>query len=399
MLAPQTLAVHAGEMPDPATRASSPNIVMSSTFVAETDASFSIEGNEDDAPFIYTRWGNPTVAQLEAKLASLEGADACVAFASGMGAIAGLLLHALEAGDHLVMSDIAYAGAAELTNDLIPRLGIEVTKVDMSDLFALQSALRPNTKLVYIETPCNPIMRLTDIAAVAGVCKNHGAKLAVDSTFASPIATQPLLLGADFVVHSLTKYIGGHGDAVGGAVLGPADEMARMRQRISIHAGGILSPFNAWLIMRGAATLPLRMRAHAEGARRVAEFLESHEAVTRVMYPGLPSHPQHELARRQMQNFSGMLSFQVHDGPAAALVMAEHLEIIHYAVSLGHHRSLLFYLPTESMFETSFHLTDTQAAAYRAFAGDGIFRLSVGIEDPDDLCNDLGQALSKLAAG
>ncbi len=396
MAAPRTLAVHAGEAPDPATRASSPNIVMSSTFVAGTDASFSIEGNAEDTPFIYTRWGNPTVAQLETKLAVLEGAEACVAFASGMGAIAGLLLHALEAGDHLVMSDIAYAGAAELTNDLIPRLGIEVTKVDMSDVFALQAALRPETKLVYIETPCNPIMRLTDIAAVAGVCKNHGAKLAVDSTFASPIATRPLELGADFVVHSLTKYIGGHGDAVGGAVLGQTHEMARMRHRISIHAGGILSPFNAWLIMRGAATLPLRMKAHAEGAQRVAEFLEAHPAVTRVMYPGLPSHPQHELATRQMQNFSGMLSFQVDEGAAAAIVMAEHLQIIHYAVSLGHHRSLLFYLPTESMFETSFQLTDTQAAAYRSFAGDGIFRMSVGIEDPDDLCEDLGRALSKI---
>ena len=392
----QTRAVHAGEAPDPTTRASSPNIVMSSTFVAETDASFSIEGNDADAPFIYSRWSNPTVSQLEAKLCSLEGAEACVAFASGMGAISGMMLHCLEAGDHLVMSDVAYAGAAELTNDIIPRLGIEVTKVDMSDLEAVRSAFRPSTKLVYIETPVNPIMRLTDIAAVADLCKTNGAQLAVDSTFASPVATRPIELGADYVIHSLTKYIGGHGDALGGAILGPASELSTLRQRISIHAGGIISPFNAWLIMRGAATLPLRMKAHAESAQKVAEFLESHKWVTRVMYPGLPSHPQHDLAKRQMKNFSGMMSFQTKDGPATARALAKHLKIIHYAVSLGHHRSLVFYLPSESMFETSFHLTEHQEAAYRRFAGEGIFRLSVGIENANDLCNDLAQVLDAM---
>ncbi len=389
----KTRAVHAGELPDPSTGASSPNIVMSSTFVAGTEASFSIEGNDADAPYIYTRWSNPTVAQLEAKLCSLEGAEACVAFASGMGAISGLMLHCLEAGDHLVMSDIAYAGASELTNDIIPRLGIEVTKVNMSDLDAVRAAVRPDTRLVYIESPANPIMRLTDIAAVAEISKANGAQLAIDSTFASPVATRPIELGADYVVHSLTKYIGGHGDAIGGAILGPAEDLAKLRQRISIHAGGILSPFNAWLIMRGAATLPLRMKAHAEAAQQLAEFLEAHELVTQVMYPGLPSHPQHELAYRQMQNFSGMLSFQVKDGPATAQALAKHLKVIHYAVSLGHHRSLVFYLPTADMFETSFHLTPDQEADYRRFAGDGIFRLSVGIEDADDLCEDLGQAL------
>ncbi len=393
----QTRAVHAGERPDPSTGASSPNIVMSSTFVAETDASFSIEGNDADAPFIYSRWSNPTVTQLEQKLANLEGAEACVAFASGMGAIAGLLLYCLKAGDHLVMSDVAYAGASELTNDLIPRLGISVTKVDMSDLANVAAAIRPETRLVYIETPCNPIMRLTDIAGVAALCKEAGAKLAVDSTFASPIATQPIALGADYVIHSLTKYIGGHGDALGGAVLGTASELAALRQQITIHAGGIISPFNAWLIMRGAATLPIRMKAHETAALSVARFLEGHGAVTQVMYPGLASHPQHDLAKKQMQNFSGMLSFQTKNAPAVAEALAEHLQIIHYAVSLGHHRSLVFYLASESMFETSFHLSKQQEAAYRQYAGDGIFRLSVGIEDPVDLCEDLDRALSRFS--
>lgn len=392
----QTRAVHAGEKPDPSTGASSPNIVMSSTFVAGTDASFSIEGNDADAPFLYSRWSNPTVAQLEQKLADLEGAEACVAFASGMGAIAGLMLHCLKAGDHLVMSDVVYAGASELTNDLIPRLGIAVTKVDMSDLANVAAAMRPETRLVYIESPCNPIMRLTDIAGVAALCKAAGAELAVDSTFASPIATQPISMGADYVIHSLTKYIGGHGDALGGAVLGAGASMARLRQEITIHAGGIISPFNAWLIMRGVATLPIRMKAHENAALSVARFLEGHEAVTQVMYPGLPSHPQHDLAKKQMKNFSGMLSFQTHDGLAVAKVLAEKLQIIHYAVSLGHHRSLVFYLPSESMFETSFHLSKPQEAAYRKFAGEGIFRLSVGIENADDLCDDLAQALSHI---
>ncbi|MEM8486429.1 MAG: PLP-dependent aspartate aminotransferase family protein [Bacteroidota bacterium] len=392
----QTRAVHAGEQPDPSTGASSPNIVMSSTFVAGTDASFSIEGNDADAPFLYSRWANPTVAQLEQKLADLEGAEACVAFASGMGAIAGLMLHCLKAGDHLVMSDVAYAGASELTNDLIPRLGISVTKVDMSDLSNVEAALQPNTRLVYIESPCNPIMRLTDIASVAALCKASGAELAVDSTFASPIATQPIALGADYVIHSLTKYIGGHGDALGGAVLGASKTLARLRQEITIHAGGIISPFNAWLIMRGVATLPIRMKAHETAALSVARFLEGHQAVTQVMYPGLPSHPQHALAKKQMRNFSGMLSFQTRDGLAVARVLAERLKIIHYAVSLGHHRSLVFYLPSESMFETSFRLSKPQEVAYKKYAGEGIFRLSVGIEDADDLCADLDQALSHL---
>lgn len=390
----RTRAIHTGDTPDPATGASAPNIVMSSTFVAGPDAAFSIEGNDTDAPFIYTRWGNPTVDQLERKLASLESADACVAFASGMAAISSLMLHALKAGDHIVMSDVAYAGASELTNDIIPRLGINVTKVDTSSLEAVRQAMTPTTRLIYIETPCNPLMRLTDIQAVVEIARTQGAKVAIDSTFATPMATRPIELGVDYVIHSLTKYLGGHGDAVGGAVLGSAEEMAELRQRIGIHAGGILSPFNAWLIMRGVATFPLRMKAHEENAMAVAAFLENHPMVTRVMYPGLNSHPQHELASRQMQNFGGMLTFQTENGPAVARALAEKLKIIHYAVSLGHHRSLVFYMPTDELWETSFQLSPEQQTSYRKFAGDGIFRLSVGLEDAVDLCNDLQQALS-----
>ena len=393
---PSTRAVHAGESPDPVTRASSPNLVMSSTFVADPDASFSIEGTDVDAPFIYTRWSNPTVDQLERKLSNLEGAEACVAFASGMGAIAGLLMHVLSKGDRLVMSDVTYAGASELANDIIPRMGIEVVKVNMEDLDAVRAAVSPETRLVYIDSPCNPLMRLTDIRAVVDIAHAAGAQLAIDSTFATPIATRPIELGADFVIHSLTKYLGGHGDAIGGAVLGKVEDMAGLRQSISIHAGGVLSPFNAWLIMRGIATFPLRMKAHEDGAMKVAEFLEKHPKITRVMYPGLTSHPQHELAKRQMANFSGMMTFQTENGPAVARQLAEQLKIVHYAVSLGHHRSLVFYLGTRDLLETSFKLNPEQEASYRKYAGEGIFRLSVGIEDPEDLCHDLEQALDRL---
>jgi methionine-gamma-lyase len=392
----KTLAVHAGEAPDPVTGASAPNIVMSTTYIADPEASFSAEDFGEGTPYIYTRWGNPTIAQLERKLAALEGAEAGLAFASGMSAVSGLLLGTLQQGDHLVLSDVSYAGTAEFAGDFLPRFGIEVTRADFSDLDSVAQAVRPNTRLIYAESPANPIVRLTDLRAVAAIAKAAGVLFAVDSTFATPVATRPIELGADFVVHSLTKYIGGHGDALGGVVLGRAADIGALRKGMGIHGGGTLSPFNAWLILRGAATLPIRMKAHEEGALAVARFLEGHPAVTRVIYPGLPSHPQAELARRQMKNFSGMLTFRVNDGLAAARQLAKRLEVIHYAVSLGHQRSLVFYLSTDDMLRTSFRLSPEGEASYRTFAGSGVFRLSVGLEDPIDLCGDLSQALEGL---
>ena len=392
---PNTLAVHAGEAPDPTTGASAPNLVMSTTFAMEEPAGFSINAFEGELPYIYTRWGNPTVKMLEEKLAALEGAEDCVVFGSGMAATSALLLAGLKAGDHLVMSDVNYAGTAELARNTLPEYGIETTVVDTSDVVAVEAALRRETRMVWVETPANPILRLTDIAAVAGVAAERDVPLAVDSTFATPMATRPLALGADFVVHSLTKYIGGHGDALGGAVLGSRERVEPLRTHALVHLGGVLSPFNAWLIARGAATLPIRMRAHEEGAQRIAEFLEGHPAVGRVNYPGLASHPQHELARRQMANCSGTLSFQVRgNGGALARRMAKELEIIHYAVSLGHHRSLIYWIDTDGLMESSFRLEGQQLANYREFAGDGVFRLSVGLEDAQDLCADLDRVLS-----
>ena len=400
-----TRAVHAGEAPDPHTGASAPNLVMSTTFAMDAPAGFSINAFENpgdgaaDAPYIYTRWGNPTVAMLERKLAALEGAEDCVAFASGMAATAAVLFGALETGDHLVMSDVNYAGTAELAQGALARRGVATTAVDTSDLGRIADALRPATRMIWIETPANPILRLADIAAVAALARERGLLLAVDSTFATPVATRPLALGADFVVHSLTKYIGGHGDALGGAVLGSRSALAPLRRGELVHFGGCISPFNAWLVARGAATLPIRMAAHERNALAVAAHLERHPAVLRVHYPGLPSHPQHGLAKRQMANYSGMLSFQAKGtegakGEALAAHLAKTLETIHFAVSLGHHRSLIYYLDTAALMASSFRLAGDALAAYRSWAGDGLFRLSVGLEDAEDICADLDQALA-----
>ncbi len=394
---PSTLAIHGGEAPDPQTGASGPNIVMSSTFVTDKPEGFSAYELTDESPFVYTRWANPTVRQLEQKIAILESAEACSAFASGMAAASAILFAELSAGDHVILSDVAYAGIAELARDTLPRMGILVGKVDTSDLDALAEAVRDETRLIFIDTPCNPLLRLTDIEAAAKIAHGAGALLAVDSTFASPIGSKPLALGADYVMHSATKYIGGHGDAVGGLVCGKADLIRSLVSEAIVHYGGVMSPFNAWLIARGAATLPIRMKAHEETALAVARWLEGDPRVAQVNYPGLQSHPQNELARRQMSNFSGMMSFQLKgteaDGHAAAERMGRDLGVIHYAVSLGHHRSLICWMPSDAMIANSFNLEGAQAQAYRDWAGPGIFRFSVGLEDPADLIRDLDAVL------
>lgn len=391
-----TTAIHAGDAPDAATNASAPPIHMSSTFVSESPEGFSAHDLTPDSPYVYSRWANPTVAGLEAKIAALQGTEACLATASGMAAASAIFFTLLSSGDHLVLSDVSYAGVAELARETLPRMGIEVSTVNMSDLAAVSDAIRPNTRLLHTETPVNPIGRLTDLAAVAKLARAAGALLSCDATFASPLGMDTVALGVDLTMHSITKYIGGHGDAVGGAVAGSTELIAKLRAEAGIHHGSILSPFNAWLIARGATTLPLRMKAHQDGATAVAKWLDSDPRVTRVMYPGLPSHPQFELAATQMSNMSGMISFQVgnaDDGERLARRMIEKLQIIHYAVSLGHHRSLIFWMGTQGLMETSFKLQGAQLEDYRAYAGDGIFRLSVGLEDSDDLIADLDRAL------
>ncbi len=391
---PQTLAIHAGEDVDEQTGASVPNLVMSTTFATRDALGFSIKDFGEDMPYIYTRWGNPTVRQLQDKLAAIEGAEACLAFASGMAATSALLLGYLSRGDHLIVSNVHYAGSAELVRHTLPRFGIDVSIVDTSDADNVAQAIRDTTKLVFIETPANPILKLSDIEGIAEICGASNARLAVDSTFAPPTITQPIELGADFVIHSLTKYIGGHGDALGGALLGPHEAIRELNEEALIHFGGVISPFNAWLIMRGIATLPIRMRAHSDNAMQVASFLEDHPAVKRVNFPGLESHPQHDLVLKQMSASSGMLSFQVQDGPRTAQAMIDQLKIIHYAVSLGHHRSLIYWIGTDAIMESTFQLDGEHLARYREFAGDGVMRLSVGLEDAQDICADLAQVLT-----
>ncbi len=389
----ETRAVHGGERVDELTGASAPNIVMSSTFVSDDPAGFSIKEFEEDRPYVYTRWGNPTIEMLEKKLMSLEEAEHCIALASGMAATTTLLLGLLESGDHMVISDVCYPGTAEYVRESLSKYGITSTPVDTSQAELVATAIQPNTKLVWVETPANPTLRLTDIAAVADVAHAHDIPLVVDSTFATPVVTRPLTLGADYVIHSLTKYIGGHGDSIGGAILGSRERIEALRNDAMIHLGGIISPFNAWLIARGAATLPARMRMHAESAMQVAEFLEGHPAVLQVNYPGLRSHPQHALAKQQMDSYSGMLSFQAKDGDATAHRFAKELEVFHFAVSLGHSRSLMYWVPTEEALSTGLSLNAEQTERYREFAGDGLFRVSVGLEHPDDLCEDLARVL------
>jgi cystathionine beta-lyase/cystathionine gamma-synthase len=390
----RTTAIHAGEAIDPVSRASSPNLVMSSTFAPTEVAGFSARNRQGYEGFVYARLSNPTVKQLEDKLAALEEAQSCQCYASGMAASSALMLGRLSQGDHLVISDTNYVGTAELVRDTLPRFGIEVTPVDMSDLDMVEGAIRPQTRMLWVETPANPIMRLADIEALSLLARARKIRdVVVDSTFASPIATRPLQLGADFVIHSLTKYIGGHGDAMGGAVLGRKADLDALNLEATVHFGGVLSPFNAWLILRGAATLPIRMRAHEETALAVARFLEGHKSVKRVFYPGLQSHPQHGLARRQMANFSGMMTLQVADGLALAKRMVEKLEIVHYAVSLGHHRSLIYWIPTADLMRSTFRHEGELLKRYREFAGDGVFRFSVGLEDAEDICADLDRVL------
>ena len=388
-----TRAVHSGESPDPVTGASAPNIVMSSTFVIDEPISFSAQDKPDDAPYVYSRWDNPTVTVLQDKLAALEEAEACRCFASGMAATSALLLSTLSQGDRLVMSDSNYPGTAELARKTLTRLGVDVILADLSDLEAAARAITAGVRLVWAETPANPTLRLTDIRGVAELAHSVGAEFAVDSTFATPVATRPLLLGADYVVHSLTKYCCGHGDAMGGAVLGRRDKLKNVESDGQIYMGGVISPFNAWLINRGLATLPMRMQVHQTNATRVAEFLEGHKKVKKVLYPGLSSHPQFDLAVRQMDNYSGMVSVQVEDGPGLVERMMSDLKIFHYAVSLGHHRSLIYWLGTDDLMQSSYALEGRALDAYRAFAGDGVFRISMGLEDPEDLCDDLAQIL------
>ncbi len=393
---PQTLALDAGLQIDPTTRAIQPNISMSvNNLAVPGEGSFSADGIEDltALPYLYARWTNPTVRALEERMAALEGAEDALATATGVAALAAIFLTFLKAGDHLIVSDVCYAGANELARRILPDFGIEVSAVNLSKPEDLRAALRPNTKLVHCESPCNPLLRLTDLRKIAEITHAHGALMSVDSTFATPVATQPLKFGADLVMHSLTKFINGHGDALGGIVAGRKELTEKMRGRAGVYLGASLSAMNAWLILRGIDTLYPRMRQIHETAQNIAAFLEGHPAVKRVIYPGLASHPQADLARAQMAIAGGVITFQTADPQAMARQLSERLKVAHYAFSLGHQRSIVVLLDTAEMMASSYQLEGAQFEDYRNYAGEGVFRFSVGLEDCADLRADLDQAL------
>ena len=384
----ETKAIHAGMLPEENLQALSlPPISTGVSYKLPAFGSKLFEAlllEHDQTEHVYSRWSNPTVRVLEQRMAALEGAQAAVAVASGMAAISALAFTFLSAGDHIIANEVCYAGAVELFGLHLPRFGIEINLVDTSDLDQVQQAIKPNTRLIYIETPVNPLLKIVDIGACAAIAHAVGAKLVVDSTFATPVLQNPIELGADYVIHSMTKYLNGHGDALGGIILGDTEGIQRIRREMLVHLGGALSPFNAYLILRGLANLQLRMQKHCTSAMEIAQFLETHPKVDRVIYPGLESHPQHSLAKFQMNAMGGMLSIRLKGGLGAAITLAEKVKVFSYATSLGHPESLLFYYPTDMVFDSVSYLTQLQKNHLRDWVGDGIMRISIGLEEVSD---------------
>lgn len=392
----ETLSIHGGGEPDPETGAVRIPLHMAATYKLPGFGIRLFEAlqmENERVGHVYTRWSNPTLRALESRLALLEKAESAVVFASGMAAVSAVMFGLLSAGDHVIASEVCYAGTVELLGNHLPRFGVQASLVDTSDLLAVQNALRPNTKLVYLETPANPILRIGDIRALATLAHQAGALLAVDSTFASPALQNPIALGADYTIHSLTKYLNGHGDALGGVVVGPKDGIQRLRKEMLVHLGGALSPFNAWLILRGLETLPMRIATHCKSALEIAQFLENHPAVERVIYPGLESHPQHATAAAQMSGWGGMIGLRLKGGLGAAITLAEKVKVFTYATSLGHPTSLLFYYPYDLYVDAAPYYTAEHKARIREWVGDGLIRASIGLESTKDLIADLDQAL------
>lgn len=382
-----TRAVHAGEDANP-TRAVATPIYQTSTFAFDTAAEGADMFAGRTPGHVYTRWSNPNVAELEGKIAALEGAEDAVATASGMAAVSTVLLAALRAGDHCLVDAGCYSATVTLFTQELPRLGIEATFLDTGDLCAVEAALRPHTRLIYTETPGNPTLKLVDLAALASFARARGILTVCDNTFATPYLQRPLALGIDVVVHSATKYLGGHGDVIAGAIAGPRELMERCRTRILRDYGGVMSPMTAFLVNRGVPTLALRVDRHCDNAERVAAFLVQHPAVMRVAYPGLAAHPRHDVAVRQMRRFGGMIAFEVEGGVAAGTAVMNAVRLCTLAVSLGDVRTLISHPASMT------HSTVARGAREAAGIADGLVRLSVGIEDPDDLLADLDQALT-----
>lgn len=374
---PATRAIHAGYRPDPATGAVNVPIYASSTFAQ--DGVGGLHGG-----FEYARTGNPTRAALEASLAAVEEGAFARAFSSGMAATDCALRAMLRPGDHVVIPDDAYGGTFRLIDKVFTRWDVQYTPVRLADLDAVGAAITPRTRLIWVETPTNPLLSIADITAIAELGTDRSAKVLVDNTFASPALQQPLRLGADVVLHSTTKYIGGHSDVVGGALVTNDEELDEEFAFLQNGAGAVPGPFDAYLTMRGLKTLVLRMQRHSENACAVAEFLADHPSVSSVLYPGLPSHPGHEIAARQMRGFGGMVSVRMRAGRRAAQDLCAKTRVFILAESLG---------GVESLIEHPSAMTHASTAGSQLEVPDDLVRLSVGIEDIADLLGDLEQAL------
>lgn len=374
-----TRAIHAGQAPDPSTGAICTPIYQTSTFVQKSPGVIVEE-------YDYSRAANPTRAALEANIASLEGGKFGLAFSSGVAAT-GVVIHLLSAGDHVVLCDDVYGGTNRLFHRVFAQMGIEITLVDMTDPKATEAAFKPNTKLVWIETPTNPMLKVVDIAAVTNIAKKHGAITAVDNTFSSPYLQNPLALGADIVCHSSTKYIGGHSDAIGGVLITNDADLHKRMKFIQLSEGAVPGIMECFLFLRSTKTLHVRMDRHCENAMKVAKHLAAHPKVEKVIYPGLESHPQHAIAKKQMRAFGGMVTIYLKGGLAESRAMLEKVKIFALAESLG---------GVESLIEHPAIMTHASVPAdQRATLGitDNLVRLSVGIEDVEDLIADLDQAI------
>lgn len=374
----ETRAIHAGQSPDPRTGAVIVPIYQTSTYAQDG------VGGTREGDYEYSRTANPTRTALEVQLAALEGARHGVAFASGMAASDVLLRATLRPGDHLVLGNDAYGGTFRLIDKVLSLWGIEHTVADLGNITDVRAAIRPETKLIWCESPTNPLLGIADIAALAEVAHSAGARLVVDNTFATPYLQNPLALGADVVLHSTTKYLGGHSDVVGGAVLTNEDELREQLFYLRNAAGAVPGPFDAWLTLRGIKTLALRMDRHSDNAELIARVLFKHPKVERVYYPGLPEHPGHEIASKQMRRFGGMISFTHVDGEQAALEVASKTKLFILAESLG---------GIESLIEHPGRMTHASTVGSTLEVPDNLLRLSVGIEDGSDLVDDLTKAL------
>lgn len=385
-----TRAIHSGKgkKKDPGVLVTP--IYQSTSYVFESVQDGKEKFESNDYGFCYTRIGNPTQEVFEEKIAALEGAECALPFASGVASTSALLFHVFKSGDHAIVDDTVYSATHNLFDTMLKKFGVKTTFIDTSKIENVEKAIKPNTKMIYFESPANPTMKVIDLEAVAKVGKKHNIMTVVDSTFASPYLQNPIKFGIDVVIHSATKYICGHGDAMGGLVVGTKELVEGVRDNTLKNLGGCISPFNAFLMIRGLKTLDIRMKKHCESALTIARYLESHPKVQKVFYPGLKSHPQHEVAKKQMKDWGAVITFNLIGGVDAGVTLMESVELCRLAVSLGDVETLVEHPASMT------HWYISKEEREKGGITDGLVRMSVGLESDDDIIGDLEQALSKI---